>query len=225
MVAPDVGRPLPRRLVPAGLRAWSPTRPSAHSLPRGAGEANAPLHNHSVGAGPRARPPESPHACLREHRYVRLARRPRPTFITLAIAALGLTLSGCSAFGSAAPATPTSSPLPTIAPPPTPIVADQVDRAKRLGPGFLDYCPRHEGAAQAQYDVMLPGQGPIGGFCQTHISRQSGGDIITFYAHWDARSIHHGQGTITFTYGVSRAATPPATPSAQMLDQTGPLPP
>jgi hypothetical protein len=72
---------------------------------------------------------------------------------------------------------------------------------------------------------MLPGQGPIGGYCQTHISRQPGGEIVTLYAHRDARSIRHGQGTVSFTYGVKRVATPPAAPAAQMLDQTGPLPP
>jgi hypothetical protein len=149
----------------------------------------------------------------------------RETLVALSSLVVALGVSGCGASLGAAPATPTPSPLPTLAPPPTPGVAAQVDRAKRLGPGFLDYCPRHEGASRAQYDVMLPGLGPIGGYCQTHVSRQPGGDIITFYAHWDARSIHHGQGTLTFTYGVSRVATPPATPVAQMLDQTGPLPP
>jgi hypothetical protein len=148
----------------------------------------------------------------------------RETLVALATGLLALALSGCGA-GGAAPAPPTPSPLPTIAPPPTPGVAAQVDRAKRLGPGFLNYCPRHNGASQAQYDVMLPGQGPIGGYCQTRVRRQPGGDIITFYAHWDARPIHHGQGTVSFTYGVKRVATPPATPVAQMLDQTGPLPP
>jgi hypothetical protein len=173
--------------------------------------------NGFVGAGPSACPPLCPP-------YRRPSRS--GTFQWAAASVLlALTLSGCGVFNGAASATPTVSPLPTIAPPPTPIVADQVDRAKRLGPGFLDYCPRHEGAAQAQYDVMLPGQGPIGGYCQTHINRQPGGDIITFYAHWDARPIHHGQGTVSFTYGVKRDATPPATPVAEMLDQTGPLPP
>jgi hypothetical protein len=230
---PHVGRPLRRRLVPAGPRACPPAHPLPWPLPRSAGEGDPRPHDPSVGAGPRAcplvppraRPLVPPRARPPAPSCADSAPRPRPTLITLAIAVLALTLSGCSVFGSAASATPTLTPLPTIAPPATPIVADQVDRAKRLGPGFLDYCPRHEGAALAQYDVMLPGLGPIGGFCQTHISRQSGGDIITFYAHWDARSIHHGQGTITFTYGVSRVATPPATPVAEMLDQTGPLPP
>jgi hypothetical protein len=214
----------------AAPRACTPSRPDAH--PATAGGGNTRPHIPPVEAGPRACPPERRRIGPPERRFTRpfaplracLASRPRPAH-TLLISILALSLSGCSVFGSAAPATATLTPLPTIAPPPTPIVADQVDRAKRLGPGFLDYCPRHEGAALAQYDVMLPGLGPIGGFCQTHISRQSGGDIITFYAHWDARSIHHGQGTLTFTYGVSRVSTPPATPTAQMLDQTGPLPP
>lgn len=147
------------------------------------------------------------------------------TLIARATGVLALALSGCGATGLAVPGTPRPSPLPTIAPPPTPRVAAQVDRAKQLGPGFLDYCPRHNGASRAQYDVMLPGQGPIGGYCLTHISRQPGGDIITFFAHWDARAIHHGQGTLSFTYAVPRTAKPPATPAALMLDQKGPLPP
>jgi hypothetical protein len=107
-------------------------------------------------------------------------RMGRETLVALATGVVAVFLGGCGAFGGAVSATSTASPVPTVAPPPTPGVAAQVDRAKRLGPGFLDYCPRHEGAARAQYDVMLPGKGPIGGFCQTHISRQPGGDIITF---------------------------------------------
>jgi hypothetical protein len=202
-----------REALNSFVASWREAHPLPWPLPRRAVEGDLGGDIGSVGAGPRACPPtpRTPHRSL------------APTLLSTAI--LTLALTGCGVFQGAASGTPTPSPPPTLAPPPTPVIADQVDRAKRLGPGFLNYCPRHEGAAQAQYDVMLPGQGPIGGFCQTHISRQPGGDIVTFYAHWDARPIHHGQGTITFTYGVSRVATPPATPTAQMLDQSGPLPP
>jgi hypothetical protein len=195
------------------LRAAEEGRAESHPHPsllsRRAGDGNRCRGRRFVGASPRVCPPSWP----------------RCTKLALVGGVLTLGVSGCGVFQSATSATPTPSPLPTLAQPPTPGIAAQIDRAKRLGPGFLDYCPHHEGAAQAQYDVMLPGQRPIGGFCQTHVSRQPGGDIITFYAHWDARSIHHGQGTVSFTYGVARVATPPATPVAEMLDQTGPLPP
>ncbi len=153
----------------------------------------------------------------------------RPNFTRLrepAVTALiALAIAGCGGSSAAPVPTVTPRPLPTIAPIPTPVIADQVNRARRAGPGFLNYCPLSEGRNPAQYDVMLPQTGPIGGWCQTHVSRQSGGDIIAFYAHWDARSIRRGQGTMVFTYGVPRTITTQSTPVAKLLEQTGPLPP
>ena len=107
----------------------------------------------------------------------------------------------------------------------TPTVAYQVRLAQKVGPGFLDYCPKGPGRARAYYQLDLPGEPIVKGWCQTAITRAASGDLITFAAYWDARNINRTSGTLTLTYRVPRnSLSGPSAVSAELIHQSGRLP-
>jgi len=106
-----------------------------------------------------------------------------------------------------------------------PPVAHQVRLAQRVGPGFLDYCPKGTGRARAYYQLDLPGEPIVKGWCQTVITRTARADLVTFKAYWDARRVNHTSGTATFTYRVPRSAlSGTSTVTPQLIHQSGRLP-
>jgi hypothetical protein len=109
--------------------------------------------------------------------------------------------------------------------PPTPTVFQQERRAAEFSPGFIDFCPAHNGRGPAKYDVDLPGTSQATGWCQTTVVRKRNGDYITFRAYWDARPEIGRTGTLVLTYLVPRQAAPHATPVAQLIRQSGQSPP
>ncbi|MGH2443110.1 MAG: hypothetical protein ACRDFX_08105 [Chloroflexota bacterium] len=142
-----------------------------------------------------------------------------PGLIAIAL----VTLTGCGRSADPKAHRPSRSPVPR--PTRTYSRSSQVVRAQRAGPGFLDYCPKLPGKARARYDVMLPGGGQIPGACTTAIRSSSSTDTVTFSAFWDARSVHHGTGTATFTYSMPRKTSAGATPAPVLVAQSGTLPP
>ncbi|MGG7381502.1 hypothetical protein ACQ7B2_23105, partial [Escherichia coli] len=83
-----------------------------------------------------------------------------------------------------------------------PAPADLVVLAERAGPGFLNYCPRHNGVARARIDISIPGSPLVPGWCRTRLRRSVGGLSVTFTVHWDARGTTARSGTLRLTYYV-----------------------
>lgn len=108
---------------------------------------------------------------------------------------------------------------------PTPILAQQVERAERAGPGFLVYCPRHSGVAPAVYTLAVPGGAIATGWCRTYADRRDRVDVVSFQAHWNASRAGAGKGTQSLTYAVPRWLRPPGTPVPTLIAQAGPSPP
>ena len=136
-------------------------------------------------------------------------------------AVLCLELAGCGGGNTAKK----SDPSPLARSIPTPTLSQQVRRAERTGPGFLDYCPTYSGRAPARFDVDVPGNPVAPGWCLTTVERHRVKDVVTFRAHWDARRLTGSSGTAVFTYSVPRTAVPGATPAAELVGQSGQLPP
>jgi hypothetical protein len=135
-------------------------------------------------------------------------------------AVMCLPFAGCG--GSSAKQ---SDPRPPAKAIPTPTLAQQVRRAERVGPGFLDYCPMRPGRARARFQVDVPGSPIVPGWCLTTAKRDRLKDVVTFRTHWDARRVKGPSGTVTFTYSVPHTAVPGATPAAELVGQSGQLPP
>jgi hypothetical protein len=106
-----------------------------------------------------------------------------------------------------------------------PAVAQQVRRAQQQGPGWLDYCPLHQGTAPAQYEVDVPGGGMALGWCRTAFTHRVLGDYVRFDAHWHGAGPQSLSGTVTFVYLVPRASSTVATPVPLLVRQSGQLPP
>ena len=146
---------------------------------------------------------------------------------TLALAGLGALVAaavgGCGdARGSGDP------PRPTVAPrirSSVPALSDQIARAQRVGPVWLDYCPDRPGRARATFDLIQPGGGTLPGWCRTSAARRALGDYVTFVAHWDDSAGHGGTGTATLVYLVPRGVDATATPVPLLVSQSGQLPP
>lgn len=135
-------------------------------------------------------------------------------------AALCLPFAGCG--GNSAKQ---SDPRPAAKAIPTPTLAQQVRQAERVGPGFLDYCPTRPGRARARFQVDVPGNPVVPGWCLTTATRYRLKDVVTFRAHWDAWRVKGPSGTVKFTYSVPNTAVPGATPAAELVGQSGRLPP
>ncbi|GAC1623665.1 MAG: hypothetical protein NVS4B2_00760 [Chloroflexota bacterium] len=113
----------------------------------------------------------------------------------------------------------------TVRPPGTPTIASQIVLARRRGPGFLDYCPARRGRAPAHFDLGLPGNPRVGGWCVTSWRRTSRGDVVTFQTHWDARRVAGRSGSQTWRYRLNRPASAVATRVAILTGVTGTSPP
>lgn len=132
--------------------------------------------------------------------------------------------AGC-AHGGGASTSP--GPPARVAGPPlnTPTLPQQVRRAMHAGPGFLDYCPTHDGVNPARFALDVPGGAQVPGWCATIAVRRATRDLVTFGAHWNAQKVIHKSGTWHVTYAVSRAITLTSTPVPQLIAQGGKTPP
>lgn len=141
----------------------------------------------------------------------------RQELTALALLGSALLVTGCRPpmLGAASPSHSAAA---------TPTLAQQVRRAERAGPGFLDFCPKYNGRARAYYQLDLPGYKVAKGWCRTEVSRLTGADLVNFTAYWDARAVNQTSGTATFTYRLARNTRPPATPVPILIRQSGTLP-
>lgn len=144
---------------------------------------------------------------------------------SLTVGVLGVALVGLTACGQKSSVTHKTIVQQALS---TPTLPRQVRRAERVGPGFLDYCPLHDGQGKAVFALSLPGKaGAAPGWCRTLAQRNSGrsSDVVTFHAHWDARKINGKVGTYSLTYSIPRWASASATPQAILSRQSGEPPP
>lgn len=107
----------------------------------------------------------------------------------------------------------------------TPTLAQQVERARKAGPGFLDYCPTHTGVNPARFQLDVPGGAVAPGWCATFAVRRARQDFVTFGAHWNGQQAIHRSGTWHITYALSRAVTLTSTPTPRLIAQGGKTPP
>lgn len=140
----------------------------------------------------------------------------------------GVTLLVVAAGCSHTASPPTSTQRATVpAGPPlnTPTLAQQIRRAMHAGPGFLDYCPTHNGVNPARFQIDVPGGAVVNGWCATIAVRRPTRDLVTFGAHWNGQKLIHKSGTWHVTYAISRTITLTSTPMPQLIDQGGKTPP
>jgi hypothetical protein len=116
-------------------------------------------------------------------------------------------------------------PLTSSAPSGTPQPSSEVDLAQRAGPGFLDYCPLHNGTAKAKIDISIPGSPQVPGWCRTAVNPSVDGTTVAFTVHWDARGTAAKSGTMRLTYYVPVPPSPQTTPQAVLVAQRGMPPP
>jgi hypothetical protein len=98
-------------------------------------------------------------------------------------------------------------------------------RAIHVGPGFLDYCPGHNGVGIARYELDLPGGPVVPGYCETVARRGHHIDVVIFHAYWDARKVNKKVGVASFMYTVDRKVSAIVTPLPHLTAQAGTLPP
>ncbi len=133
--------------------------------------------------------------------------------------------AGCSRGGGTLPSSagaPTAAAGPPLS---TPTLAQQVRRAMHAGPGFLDYCPAHNGVNPARFELDVPGGAIVPGWCATISVRRAARDLVTFGAHWNAQKVIHKSGTWHVTYALTRVITLTSTPVPRLIAQGGKTPP
>lgn len=132
--------------------------------------------------------------------------------------------AGCS-HGAASPPSTSSPPTPAGPPLNTPTLAQQIRRAMHAGPGFLDYCPTHNGVNPARFQLDVPGGAVVPGWCATKAARRPKRDLVEFGVHWNGEKVIHKSGTWHVTYALSRTITLTSTPVPQLISQGGKSPP